>query len=81
MAVGAGAVTPAAQSIAVGLSIYFSMRRSLFHAKWRSSSAAVLAYPRSVNKVHNDQMLKLTSTPRIPQICSTSCCISFSTAD
>lgn len=46
---GSGMVTPAAQSIPEGLSMYFSMRRSLFHDKWRSSRAAVLAYPLWVN--------------------------------
>lgn len=38
-----GWVTPAAVATAEALSMYFSIKRSLFHSKWRNSKAAVLA--------------------------------------
>ena len=39
-----GIVTPAATSIVVGLSMYFSISRSLFHLMCRSNRLAVLIY-------------------------------------
>jgi len=40
---GSGRVIPAARRTEVGLSMYFSTRRSLFHERWRRRRLAVLA--------------------------------------
>jgi hypothetical protein len=41
---GSAALIPAATSTVVGLSMYFSIRRSLFQDMYRSSKLAVLTY-------------------------------------
>lgn len=77
---GSATVTPAATVIAEGLSMYFSIRRSLFHDMYRNSRFAMLAYRVPVSLTPLMIFSPLTSTPKIPQMCSTSSFISFSTA-
>ena len=73
-------MTPAAASMVVGLSMYFSMSRSLFHDIYRSNKLAVLDCIVHVVTFRETCSVPLTSTPRIPQIWSMSSCINFSTA-
>jgi hypothetical protein len=74
-------VIPAATSMVVGLSMYFSISRSLFHDMYRNNKLAVLGCIYLV-KIYHDDMLErpLTSTNSMPQISSMSSCISCSTA-
>jgi len=78
-----GRLTPAATSTADALSMYFSISFSLFHFMYLSNRLAVLVYNTVISHFSmgtSTDKRPLTSTPKIPQIWSTSRDISFSTA-
>ena len=77
---GWGRLTDASTRTLDGLSIYFSIKRSLFHDMCRKSRLAVLPCKRRRQDGRKTRESQHTSTPRMLQIYSTSSRICFSTS-